>query len=109
MCQSYSYNIIWFYFNISRSNLMRLIKVESLSPNRTFLNKKKKKNNELIISVHKNIDFIFHFIYRLADTEQQYDSVQQALSQLTQTLAEEKRRREAAEEALGLSEELSNR
>ncbi|XP_048805797.1 golgin subfamily B member 1-like isoform X2 [Lagopus muta] len=46
---------------------------------------------------------------RLADTEQQYDSVQQALSQLTQTLAEEKRRREAAEEALGLSEELSNR
>ncbi|XP_046775208.1 golgin subfamily B member 1 isoform X6 [Gallus gallus] len=46
---------------------------------------------------------------RLADTEQQYDSVQQALSQLTQTLAEEKRRREAAEEALGLSEGLSNR
>ncbi|XP_021257190.1 golgin subfamily B member 1-like [Numida meleagris] len=46
---------------------------------------------------------------RLADTEQQYDSVQQTLSQLTQTLAEEKRRREAAEEALGLSAELSNR
>ncbi|XP_050566678.1 golgin subfamily B member 1-like isoform X2 [Cygnus atratus] len=46
---------------------------------------------------------------RLAETEQQYDSVQQALSQLTETLSEEKRRREAAEEALGLSEELSNR
>ncbi|KAM9372968.1 uncharacterized protein LRP34_007418 [Phaethornis superciliosus] len=46
---------------------------------------------------------------RLAETEQQYDSVQQALSQLTETLAEEKRRREAAEEALGLSEEQSNR
>lgn len=108
MCQLYSWNIIWLYFNISKSNLKSLIIVESLSPNRTFL-KKKKKNNELTISVHKNTDFIFHFIYRLADTEQQYDSVQQALSQLTQTLAEEKRRREAAEEALGLSEELSNR
>ncbi|XP_009332823.1 PREDICTED: golgin subfamily B member 1-like isoform X2 [Pygoscelis adeliae] len=46
---------------------------------------------------------------RLAETEQQYDSVQQALSQLTETLSEEKRRREAAEEALGLSEERSNR
>ncbi|NXI51316.1 GOGB1 protein, partial [Chloroceryle aenea] len=46
---------------------------------------------------------------RLAETEQQYDSVQQALSQLTETLAEEKRRREAAEEALGLSEEQSHR
>ncbi|XP_009070347.1 PREDICTED: golgin subfamily B member 1-like, partial [Acanthisitta chloris] len=46
---------------------------------------------------------------RLAETEQQYESVQQALSQLTETLAEEKRRREAAEEALGLSEERSNR
>ncbi|XP_027756281.1 golgin subfamily B member 1-like isoform X2 [Empidonax traillii] len=46
---------------------------------------------------------------RLAETEQQYESVQQALSQLTETLAEEKRRREAAEEALGLSEETSNR
>ncbi|XP_028939604.1 golgin subfamily B member 1-like [Antrostomus carolinensis] len=46
---------------------------------------------------------------RLAETEQQYDSVQQALSQLTETLLEEKRRREAAEEALGLSEEQSNR
>ncbi|KAM6205058.1 uncharacterized protein WM294_004546 isoform 2-T2 [Sarcoramphus papa] len=46
---------------------------------------------------------------RLAETEQQYDSVQQALSQLTETLSEEKRRREAAEEALGLSEEQSNR
>ncbi|XP_042640868.1 golgin subfamily B member 1-like isoform X2 [Tyto alba] len=42
---------------------------------------------------------------RLAETEQQYDSVQQVLSQLTETLSEEKRRREAAEEALGLSEE----
>ncbi|NWQ73960.1 GOGB1 protein, partial [Columbina picui] len=46
---------------------------------------------------------------RLAETEQQYDSVQQALAQLTEALAEEKRRREAAEEALGLSEEQSNR
>ncbi|XP_030337031.1 golgin subfamily B member 1-like isoform X4 [Strigops habroptila] len=46
---------------------------------------------------------------RLAETEQQYDSVQQALTQLTETLSEEKRRREAAEEALGLSEERSNR
>ncbi|XP_050191148.1 golgin subfamily B member 1-like isoform X2 [Myiozetetes cayanensis] len=46
---------------------------------------------------------------RLAETEQQYESVQQALSQLTETLAEEKRRREAAEEALGLSEETRNR
>ncbi|XP_031969054.1 golgin subfamily B member 1-like isoform X3 [Corvus moneduloides] len=46
---------------------------------------------------------------RLAETEQQHESVQQALSQLTETLAEEKRRREAAEEALGLSEERSNR
>ncbi|XP_075358084.1 uncharacterized protein LOC142410078 isoform X2 [Mycteria americana] len=46
---------------------------------------------------------------RLAETEQQYDSVQQALSQLTETLSEEKRRREAAEEALRLSEERSNR
>uniref|UniRef100_A0A8C6ZNZ0 GOGB1 protein n=1 Tax=Nothoprocta perdicaria TaxID=30464 RepID=A0A8C6ZNZ0_NOTPE len=42
-------------------------------------------------------------------TEQQYESMQQALSQLTETLSEEKRRREAAEEALGLSEELNNR
>uniref|UniRef100_A0A8C3JQL6 EB1 C-terminal domain-containing protein n=1 Tax=Calidris pygmaea TaxID=425635 RepID=A0A8C3JQL6_9CHAR len=46
---------------------------------------------------------------RLAESEQQYESVQQALSQLTETLSEEKRRREAAEEALGLSEEQSNR
>ncbi|XP_071415396.1 golgin subfamily B member 1-like isoform X2 [Pithys albifrons albifrons] len=46
---------------------------------------------------------------RLAETEQQYEAVQQALSQLTETLAEERRRREAAEEALGLSEETSNR
>ncbi|KAI1232767.1 hypothetical protein IHE44_0006608 [Lamprotornis superbus] len=46
---------------------------------------------------------------RLAETEQQYESVQQGLSQLTETLAEERRRREAAEEALGLSEERSNR
>ncbi|XP_010213112.1 PREDICTED: golgin subfamily B member 1-like [Tinamus guttatus] len=46
---------------------------------------------------------------RLAETEQQYDSMQQALSQMTEMLSEEKRRREAAEEALGLSEELSNR
>ncbi|XP_074006025.1 uncharacterized protein [Numenius arquata] len=46
---------------------------------------------------------------RLAESEQQYDSVQQALSQLTETLSEEKRRREAAEEALGLSAEQSNR
>ncbi|XP_068004531.1 golgin subfamily B member 1-like isoform X2 [Melanerpes formicivorus] len=46
---------------------------------------------------------------RLAETEQQYESVQQALSQLTETLSEEKRRREAAEEALGLCEEQSSR
>ncbi|XP_037993595.1 golgin subfamily B member 1-like isoform X3 [Motacilla alba alba] len=46
---------------------------------------------------------------RLAESEQQYESVQQSLSQLTETLAEERRRREAAEEALGLSEERNNR
>ncbi|XP_054132338.1 golgin subfamily B member 1-like isoform X4 [Melozone crissalis] len=46
---------------------------------------------------------------RLVESEQQYESVQQSLSQLTETLAEERRRREAAEEALGLSEERSNR
>ncbi|XP_057883413.1 golgin subfamily B member 1-like isoform X1 [Melospiza georgiana] len=46
---------------------------------------------------------------RLAESEQQYESVQQSLSQLTETLAEERRRREAAEEALGLSEDRSNR
>ncbi|XP_067413627.1 golgin subfamily B member 1-like [Emydura macquarii macquarii] len=46
---------------------------------------------------------------RLAETEQQYDSVQQALSQLTETLSEERNRREAAEEALGLAEEQSKR
>ncbi|XP_021411580.2 uncharacterized protein LOC110484917 isoform X3 [Lonchura striata] len=46
---------------------------------------------------------------RLAETEQQYESMQQSLSQLTETLAEERRRREAAEEALGLSEERGNR
>ncbi|KAM8807883.1 uncharacterized protein ACNFOS_003436 [Eudromia elegans] len=46
---------------------------------------------------------------RLAESEQQYDSMQQTLSQLTEMLSEEKRRREAAEEALGLSEEPSNR
>ncbi|XP_059578733.1 golgin subfamily B member 1 isoform X1 [Alligator mississippiensis] len=40
---------------------------------------------------------------RLAETEQQYDSVQQTLSQLTETLSEERRMREAAEEALGQS------
>ncbi|XP_064281974.1 golgin subfamily B member 1 isoform X2 [Passer domesticus] len=46
---------------------------------------------------------------RLAESEQQYESMQQSLSQLTETLAEERRRREAAEEALGLSEDRSNR
>ncbi|RLW10104.1 hypothetical protein DV515_00002521, partial [Chloebia gouldiae] len=46
---------------------------------------------------------------RLAETEQQYESMQQSLSQITETLAEERRRREAAEEALGLSEERGNR
>ncbi|XP_039924292.1 golgin subfamily B member 1-like isoform X1 [Hirundo rustica] len=46
---------------------------------------------------------------RLAESEQQYESLQQGLSQLTEMLAEEKRRREAAEEALGLSEERNNR
>ncbi|KAM6073959.1 uncharacterized protein VSU04_004696 [Chlamydotis macqueenii] len=46
---------------------------------------------------------------RLAETEQQYESVQQVLSQLTETLSEEKRRREAAEEALELADERSNR
>ncbi|XP_019406886.1 PREDICTED: golgin subfamily B member 1 [Crocodylus porosus] len=43
---------------------------------------------------------------RLAETEQQYDSVQQTLSQLTETLSEERRRREAAEEALGQSKSV---
>ncbi|XP_074853565.1 uncharacterized protein LOC142014607 isoform X1 [Carettochelys insculpta] len=42
---------------------------------------------------------------RLMETEQQYDSVQQALSQLTETLSEERSRREAAEEALRVAEE----
>ncbi|KAM9147096.1 uncharacterized protein ACDP82_005024 isoform 1-T1 [Pangshura tecta] len=46
---------------------------------------------------------------RLAETEQQYDTVQQALSQLTETLSEERSRREAAEEALGLTEEQCKR
>ncbi|XP_053883836.1 golgin subfamily B member 1-like [Malaclemys terrapin pileata] len=46
---------------------------------------------------------------RLAETEQQYDSVQQALSQLTETLSEERSRREAAEEALGLTGEQCKR
>uniref|UniRef100_A0A8C8S4F3 Golgin subfamily B member 1-like n=1 Tax=Pelusios castaneus TaxID=367368 RepID=A0A8C8S4F3_9SAUR len=46
---------------------------------------------------------------RLAETEQQYESMQQALSQLTETLSEERNRREAAEEALGLAEEQSKR
>uniref|UniRef100_K7FED9 Golgin subfamily B member 1-like n=1 Tax=Pelodiscus sinensis TaxID=13735 RepID=K7FED9_PELSI len=46
---------------------------------------------------------------RLAETEQQYDSVQQALSQVTETLSEERSRREAAEEALGLAEEQCKR
>lgn len=46
---------------------------------------------------------MFAFVNRLAETEQQYDSVQQTLSQLTETLSEERRMREAAEEALGQS------
>ncbi|XP_019374961.1 PREDICTED: golgin subfamily B member 1-like [Gavialis gangeticus] len=43
---------------------------------------------------------------RLAETEQQYESVQQTLSQLTETLSEERKRREAAEEALGQSKSV---
>uniref|UniRef100_A0A8D0GUL3 Uncharacterized protein n=1 Tax=Sphenodon punctatus TaxID=8508 RepID=A0A8D0GUL3_SPHPU len=46
---------------------------------------------------------------RLAETEQQYESMQQALAQLTETLSEERTRRAAAEEALGLSEEQLKR
>ncbi|XP_043405978.1 golgin subfamily B member 1 isoform X4 [Chelonia mydas] len=46
---------------------------------------------------------------RLAETQQQYDSVQQALLQLTETLSEERSRREAAEDALRLTEEQCKR
>ncbi|KAK6472985.1 golgin subfamily B member 1-like [Huso huso] len=42
---------------------------------------------------------------RLTDTEQLYNSTQQELSQLAESLSEEQARREAAEEALGLAEE----
>ncbi|XP_077178232.1 uncharacterized protein LOC143830140 isoform X2 [Paroedura picta] len=41
---------------------------------------------------------------RLAEMELQHDSVQQTLSQLMETLSEERHRRQAAEEHLGLSE-----
>ncbi|XP_043373502.1 golgin subfamily B member 1-like isoform X3 [Dermochelys coriacea] len=46
---------------------------------------------------------------RLAETQQQYDSMQQALLQLTETLSEERSRREAAEDALRLTEEQCKR
>ncbi|KAG7473671.1 hypothetical protein MATL_G00098320 [Megalops atlanticus] len=42
---------------------------------------------------------------RLAEVEQQLDSIQQEKSQLTESLVEERARREAAEEALGVAEE----
>ncbi|XP_041075263.1 golgin subfamily B member 1-like isoform X2 [Polyodon spathula] len=42
---------------------------------------------------------------RLTDTEQLYNSTQQELSQLGESLSEEQARRKAAEEALGLAEE----
>lgn len=41
--------------------------------------------------------------------ELQHDSVQQTVSQLMETLSEERNRRQAAEEALGLSEEQMKR
>ncbi|KAH0620804.1 hypothetical protein JD844_021585 [Phrynosoma platyrhinos] len=46
---------------------------------------------------------------RLAEMEIQHDSAQQTVSQLTETLSEERNRRLAAEEALGLSEEQIKR
>ncbi|KAM4723173.1 uncharacterized protein WCC33_009406 [Rhinophrynus dorsalis] len=46
---------------------------------------------------------------RLAETELQYDSIQQELSQLSERLSEERTRREAAEEALNLAEQESKR
>ncbi|XP_042319928.1 golgin subfamily B member 1-like isoform X3 [Sceloporus undulatus] len=46
---------------------------------------------------------------RLAEMEMQHDSAQQTVSQLTETLSEERNRRLAAEEALGLSEEQIKR
>uniref|UniRef100_A0A6J0SU15 Uncharacterized protein isoform X1 n=1 Tax=Pogona vitticeps TaxID=103695 RepID=A0A6J0SU15_9SAUR len=42
---------------------------------------------------------------RLAEMEIQHDSAQQTVSQLTEMLSKEKKRRQAAEEALGLSED----
>nr|XP_060621122.1 golgin subfamily B member 1-like isoform X6 [Anolis sagrei ordinatus] len=42
---------------------------------------------------------------RLGEMEMQHDSSQQTVSQLTEALSEERNRRQAAEEALGLSEE----
>ncbi|KAJ6667112.1 hypothetical protein lerEdw1_017090 [Lerista edwardsae] len=46
---------------------------------------------------------------RLAEMELQHDAVQQTVSQLMETLSEERNRRQAAEEALGLSEEQMKR
>ncbi|XP_061466712.1 golgin subfamily B member 1-like isoform X3 [Rhineura floridana] len=46
---------------------------------------------------------------RLAEMELQHDSTQQTVSQLMETLSEERNRRQAAEEALGLSEEQIKR
>ncbi|XP_062973461.1 golgin subfamily B member 1-like isoform X2 [Elgaria multicarinata webbii] len=46
---------------------------------------------------------------RLTAMEVQHDSAQQTVSQLTETLSEERNRRQAAEEALGLSEEQIKR
>lgn len=49
------------------------------------------------------------FCSRLAEMELQHDSVQQTVSQLMETLSQERSRRQAAEEALGLSEEQAKR
>ncbi|KAJ7344599.1 hypothetical protein JRQ81_000549 [Phrynocephalus forsythii] len=46
---------------------------------------------------------------RLAEMETQHDSAQQTVSQLTEMLSNEKTRRQAAEEALGLSEDQFKR
>lgn len=43
-------------------------------------------------------------MFRLADAELQLDSTQQNVSQLNDRLEEERMRRQAAEEALGLAE-----
>lgn len=45
-----------------------------------------------------------HSLFRLAEAELQLDTAQQSVSQLSDRLEEERARREAAEEALGLAD-----